>query len=321
MLQNGGGMTAAAESVVIETTTQGFVKDVIEESKRQPVLVDFWAPWCGPCKQLTPILEKAVKAAKGKVKLVKMNIDEHPAIPGQMGIQSIPAVIAFANGQPVDGFMGALPESQVIAFLERVTKGKIGAEEKDLMKAADEALAAGNAAEAANLYGQLLTQDGGNVAALAGLARCYVADRQARAGQADARHGAGGQAQRRRRSPPRAPRSKSPSRPNRSGRSTSWRRRSPPIRSIIRRASISPPRSTPRASARKPPTICSRSSSATANGTRTARASSSCSFSRPGARPTRPPWKAASGCRRFCLRDSIRRAGTAPAARSNVQCR
>ena len=175
MLQNGGGITAAAESVVIETTTQGFVKDVIEESKRQPVLVDFWAPWCGPCKQLTPILEKAVKSAKGKVKLAKMNIDEHPAIPGQMGIQSIPAVIAFVNGQPADGFMGALPESQVIAFLERLTKGKIGAEEKDLMKAADEALAAGNAAEAANLYGQLLKEDSGNVAALAGLARCYVA--------------------------------------------------------------------------------------------------------------------------------------------------
>ena len=174
MLQNGGGLTAAADSAVIETTTQGFMKDVIEESKRQPVLVDFWAPWCGPCKQLTPILEKAVKSAKGKVKLAKMDIDKHPEIPGQMGIQSIPAVIAFVNGQPADGFMGALPESQVIAFLERLTKGKIGAEEKDLMKAADEALAAGNAAEAANLYGQLLTQDGGNVTALAGLARCYV---------------------------------------------------------------------------------------------------------------------------------------------------
>jgi putative thioredoxin len=136
--------------------------------------VDFWAPWCGPCKQLTPILEKAVKSAKGKVKLAKMNIDEHPAIPGQMGIQSIPAVIAFSNGQPVDGFMGALPESQVMAFLERLTKGAIGAEEKDLLKAADEALAHGKPAEAAELYGQLLTQDGGNIAALAGLARCYV---------------------------------------------------------------------------------------------------------------------------------------------------
>ena len=174
MLQNGGGAMAAAESVVKETTTQGFIKDVIEASKKQPVLVDFWAPWCGPCKQLTPILEKAVKAAKGKVKLAKMNIDEHPAIPGQMGIQSIPAVIAFFNGQPVDGFMGALPESQVMAFLERLTKGAVGAEERDLMKAADEALAAGDTAGAANLYGQLLTQDSGNVAALAGLARCYV---------------------------------------------------------------------------------------------------------------------------------------------------
>jgi putative thioredoxin len=174
MLQNGGVIAAAPDSAVKDTTTEGFVKDVIEESKVQPVLVDFWAPWCGPCKQLTPILEKAVKAAKGKVKLVKMNIDEHPAIPGQMGIQSIPAVIAFSNGQPVDGFMGALPEGQVVQFLERLTKGKIGSEEKDLLKTADDALAAGNAVEAANLYGQLLTEDGGNVAALAGLARCYV---------------------------------------------------------------------------------------------------------------------------------------------------
>jgi putative thioredoxin len=174
MLQNGGVIAAAPDNAVKDTTTQGFVKDVIEESKHQPVLVDFWAPWCGPCKQLTPILEKAVKAAKGKVKLVKMNIDDHPAIPDQMGIKSIPAVIAFANGQPVDGFMGALPESQIIAFLERLTKGKVGTDEPDLLKLADEALAAGDAAGAANLYGQLVAQDGGNVAALAGLARCYV---------------------------------------------------------------------------------------------------------------------------------------------------
>jgi len=174
MLQNGGGVAAAAD-VVKDTTTQAFMKDVIEESKRQPVLVDFWAPWCGPCKQLTPILEKAVKAAKGKVKLAKMDIDKNPEIPGQMGIQSIPAVIAFVNGQPADGFMGALPESQVTAFLERLTKGKVGAEEKDLLAAADAALAANNPAEAADIYAQLLSEDGGNVAALAGLARCYVA--------------------------------------------------------------------------------------------------------------------------------------------------
>jgi putative thioredoxin len=166
--------TAPADTSVKDTTTQTFVKDVIEESKRQPVLVDFWAPWCGPCKQLTPVLEKAVKAAKGKVKLVKMNIDEHPAIPGQMGIQSIPAVIAFVNGQPADGFMGALTESQVVAFLERLTKDRIGGEAQDLLKAADAALADGDAAGAAELYAQLLAEDSANVPALAGLARCYV---------------------------------------------------------------------------------------------------------------------------------------------------
>jgi putative thioredoxin len=173
MLQNGGGSTAASE-VVKDTTTQSFMKDVIEESRRQPVLVDFWAQWCGPCKQLTPVLEKAVRAAKGKVKLAKMNIDEHPAIAGQMGIQSIPAVIAFSNGKPIDGFLGALPESQVVAFIERLTKDKIGGEESDLLKSADNALAAGNVAEAANLYSRVLSQDSGNVAAIAGLARCYV---------------------------------------------------------------------------------------------------------------------------------------------------
>src|SRR5215212_6735547 len=124
MLDSAGGAAAAApEGLIKETTTQGFMKDVIEESKRQPVLIDFWAPWCGPCKQLTPILEKVVQAAKGKVKLVKMNIDDHPAIPGQMGIQSIPAVIAFVNGQPSDGFMGAQSEAEISAFRERLTKG------------------------------------------------------------------------------------------------------------------------------------------------------------------------------------------------------
>jgi len=174
MLQNAGA-TAVAEVAVKDTTTQTFVKDVIEESKRQPVLVDFWAEWCGPCKQLTPVLEKVVKAAKGKVKLVKMDIDKHPGIPGQLGIQSIPAVFAFVNGQPVDGFMGALPEAQVTAFIERLTKDRIGGEEKDLLKGADAALAAGDAASAADLYGQILAEDAANVAALAGLARCYVA--------------------------------------------------------------------------------------------------------------------------------------------------
>src|SRR4030042_279098 len=168
MLQNGGA-TAVAEGLIKETTTQGFMKDVIEESKRQPVLIDFWAPWCGPCKQLTPILEKVVKAAKGKVKLAKMNIDEHPAIPGQLGIQSIPAIIAFVNGQPADGFMGALPESQVAAFIERITKGAVSPEEPDLVTTADAALAEGDAAGAAEIYAQVLAGEPANVAALAGL--------------------------------------------------------------------------------------------------------------------------------------------------------
>jgi putative thioredoxin len=175
MLNEGIAPAAAADGLIKDTTTQAFVRDVIEESRRQPVLVDFWAPWCGPCKQLTPILEKVIKAAKGKAKLVKMNIDEHPAIPGQMGIQSIPAVIAFVNGQPADGFLSALPESQVTAFVERLIKDRVGGEEKDLLKAADAALEDGNAAGAADLYAKVLAQDATNTHALAGLARTYVA--------------------------------------------------------------------------------------------------------------------------------------------------
>src|SRR3954470_19247176 len=171
MLQNGGTAGLDASGAVKDATTQSFMKDVIEESKNQPVLVDFWAPWCGPCKQLTPILEKAVKAAKGKVKMVKMDIDKHPDIPGQMGIQSIPAVIAFVNGQPADGFLGALPESQVTAFLERLTKENLGGEEKDLLKEAEAALAAGDAGGAAEIYAKALAADATNVAAMAGLAR------------------------------------------------------------------------------------------------------------------------------------------------------
>jgi putative thioredoxin len=168
----------AASDLIKETTTQTFVKDVIEESKRQPVLIDFWAPWCGPCRQLTPIIEKAVRAAKGKVKLVKMNIDEHPAIPGQMGIQSIPAVIAFVNGQPADGFMGAVPESQVTAFIDKLTAGMPGAGEPniaEILQEAEAVLAEGDPATAAQIYAEVLAADATNIAALAGLAKCYVA--------------------------------------------------------------------------------------------------------------------------------------------------
>jgi len=178
MLQNEGPAAAAPEGLIKDTTTQTFVKDVIEESRRQPVLVDFWAPWCGPCRQLTPVLEKVIRAARGKAKLVKMNIDENRTlfdqISVQMGIQSIPAVIAFANGQPADGFLGALPESQVTAFVQRLIKDRVGGEEKDLLKEAEAALADGDAGHAADLYARVLEQDPSNTQALAGLARAYV---------------------------------------------------------------------------------------------------------------------------------------------------
>ena len=176
MLRGAGqdAATATADSLIKDTSTQTFVKDVIEDSKCQPVLVDFWAEWCGPCKQLGPVLEKIVRAAKGKIKLVKMDIDKHPAVAGQLGIQSIPAVYAFVNGQPVDGFVGALPESQVVAFIERITKSRIGGEEADFLKNAEVALGSGDAATAADLFAKVLAQDGTNVAALAGLARAYV---------------------------------------------------------------------------------------------------------------------------------------------------
>lgn len=175
ILEGNGGTPPPAADLIKDTTTQTFVKDVIEESKRQPVLIDFWAPWCGPCRQLTPILEKAVRAAKGKVKLVKMNIDEHPQIPGQMGIQSIPAVIAFADGRPADGFMGAVPESQVAAFIDKLTKGMPGpASVTDMLKEAETAVAQGDHSTAAAIYAEILQEDATNIAALAGLARCYV---------------------------------------------------------------------------------------------------------------------------------------------------
>ena len=175
--QGNGAAAPVAADLIKETTTQTFVKDVIEESRRQPVLIDFWAEWCGPCRQLTPVLEKAVRAAKGKVKLVKMNIDQHPAIPGQMGIQSIPAVIAFVNGQPADGFMGAIPESQVNAFIEKLTRGVPAAGEPsiaEILKEADALLAEGDPAGAAQVYAEALSLDATNIAALAGLAKCYV---------------------------------------------------------------------------------------------------------------------------------------------------
>ncbi len=162
----------SAATLVKDTTTAGFAADVIQDSRVQPVLVDFWAPWCGPCKQLTPVLEKAVRAANGKVKLVKMNIDDHPSIAGQLGIQSIPAVIAFKNGQPVDGFMGAVPESQIKAFIDRVAGAGAsgGTDIEGALKAAEAAVAAGDLQGAADIYAAVIEIDAENAVAIAGLA-------------------------------------------------------------------------------------------------------------------------------------------------------
>ena len=163
-----------SDDLVKDTTTATFRQDVLAESMQQPVLVDFWAPWCGPCKQLTPVLEKVVRAAGGKVKLVKMNIDEHPQIAGQLGVQSIPAVFAFQRGQPVDGFMGALPESQLKSFIERLI-GPLGpGATEELLAEADQLAAAGDMGGAAELYAAILQQEPENMTALAALVKLHV---------------------------------------------------------------------------------------------------------------------------------------------------
>lgn len=170
-----GGDDAGGEAGLIkETSTQNFVADVIEASREALVLVDFWAPWCGPCKQLTPLLEKTVKATGGKARLVKLNIDEHPSIPGQLGIQSIPAVFAFKNGQPVDAFMGALPESQIKQFIDRLLGPEAKAAETAELDTAKQALEAGDYAAAAQAFAQILQKDSANAEAIGGLAQCYV---------------------------------------------------------------------------------------------------------------------------------------------------
>jgi len=165
------GTLPGGAALIKDTTTANFTADVIKESRQQPVLVDFWAPWCGPCKQLGPVLEKAVNAAGGRVKLVKMNIDEHPAIAGQLGIQSIPAVIAFKDGQPVDGFMGAVPETQINAFIDKLAGPDAGAAALDeAMEAAAQARELGDLNSAIQLYSTVLEHDPGHVEAAAALA-------------------------------------------------------------------------------------------------------------------------------------------------------
>jgi putative thioredoxin len=166
-----------AGDIIKDGTDASFVADVVEASRVQPVIVDFWATWCGPCKQLGPALERAVTAAKGAVKLVKIDIDRNPAYAGQLRVQSIPAVFAFVDGRPVDGFMGALPDSQVKAFVDRLAKAGGGEDEalEEILDMAREALQLGDLGGAAQAYAQVLQHDPENVKALGGLARVYIA--------------------------------------------------------------------------------------------------------------------------------------------------
>ncbi len=169
-----GGLTK--DDLIKEGTDAGFAKDVIDASREQPVIVDFWATWCGPCKTLGPALERAVLAAKGKVKLVKIDIDKNPVFAGQLRVQSIPTVYAFVDGRPADGFMGAVPESQIKAFIDRLVQagGGAGSEIDDLLAMAKESLELGDTGGAAQAYAQVLQAEPENLTAIGGLARCYL---------------------------------------------------------------------------------------------------------------------------------------------------
>ena len=166
---------SAASDWIVDVTTESFMVDVIEASSSQLVLLDLWAPWCGPCKQLTPVLENLVGLANGSVRLAKMNIDDHPAVAQQLKVQSIPAVFAFKDGRPVDGFMGALPESEIKAFIEKHSDAGIGPSPVEtLLQTARDAMAQNDPAMAGQAFANILSADPTQLEAIAGLAQCHV---------------------------------------------------------------------------------------------------------------------------------------------------
>ena len=165
-----------ADDLIKDGSDAGFMADVIAQSKIQPVIVDFWATWCGPCRTLTPALEKQVRAAGGAVKLVKIDVDKNPAYAGQLRVQSIPTVYAFVNGQPVDGFQGAVPESQIKAFIEKLSGGSsANSDVEQLLALGEESLGLSDFGGAAQAYAHVLTLEPENEDAIAGMARVYLA--------------------------------------------------------------------------------------------------------------------------------------------------
>jgi putative thioredoxin len=171
----GGRAAATPPDLIKDGTDDSFEQDVLVASQEVPIIVDFWAPWCGPCKQLGPLIEKVVKEANGAVKLVKINTDEHPYFAQQLRVQSIPAVYAFKGGRPVDAFVGALPESQIRAFVKKLGGAPAGPSPiQQALEQAKAALDGGDFGTASAIFGQVLAREPGNVVAATGLARCYV---------------------------------------------------------------------------------------------------------------------------------------------------
>jgi putative thioredoxin len=172
------GANAPAGDLIKDVSEADFMVEVVEASKTVPVIVDFWAPWCGPCKTLGPALEAAVTAARGAVKMAKVNVDENQMIAGQLQVQSIPTVYAFWQGQPIDGFQGAVPGSEIEAFVERVVKASGGDASgglDDAVEAAEEMLAEGAASDAAQTFAAILGEDPNHAAAYGGLVRANIA--------------------------------------------------------------------------------------------------------------------------------------------------